>query len=53
MLRGFAFGESLAVLQISAATAGETRLKSPERNPASEWLRVSWSMRSRMPNSMP
>ena len=53
MFRGFASGESFAVLQISWATAGETRLKSPARNPESEWLLVSWSILSNTPNSMP
>jgi len=53
MLRGRALGESLAVLQISWATDDETRLKSLARNPASEWLFVSWSILRRMPNSMP
>jgi len=43
----------LAVLQISTATAGDTRLKSPARKPASEWLVVSCSIRSSTPNSMP
>jgi hypothetical protein len=51
--RGRASGESLAVRQISWATAGETRLKSAVRNPASEWLRVSCSIRSSTPNSIP
>ncbi len=35
MLRGRAFGDSLAVRQISERDGGETRLKSPARNPAS------------------
>ena len=52
-VRGRALGDSLAALQISSARRGETRQKSPARNPASDWLLVSCSILSSMPNSMP